>query len=374
VLTHPDQDHYQGFRTIFEDPGIGFETVFHSGLVERPVSGQFEKVGGLHADPVTGIQYVQDLAIGTAEIAQHFSDPSSFGQMKFPPVMHAALTNPKVGDFAMLSTAHGQLEAGSSYVPGLAPSNQRGYTIQVVGPIVEPDGQGRPRLRKIGDYGETKNGHSVLLKLVFNRFGILFGGDLNHKAEQFILRTYAGLDSFPNEGSAAYTAMIAEAAKTFRSEVLKVCHHGSEKVTNAFLEAVNPACFIISSGDQEGHVHPRPDLLGRLGRFGRGQAPVLLATELQRSTRELESQAEVQSIRDDIASLAANPTDALRDRLQDDVTRLARTNVEVYGAIYVKTDGERLITAFKLEEPSPTKRWFYFEYVFSASGELKLVG
>lgn len=374
VLTHPDQDHYQGFRSIFEDPGIGFGTVFHSGLVERPVSGLFEKVGGLHADPVTGIEYVQDLALGKAEIVQHFSDPSTFGQMKFPRVMHAALTNPRVGDFAMLSTAHGQLEDGSSYVPGLAPSNQRGYTIRVVGPIVEPDAQGRPRLRKIGDYGETKNGHSVLLKLVFSRFAILFGGDLNHKAEQFILQHYAGLDSFPAEGSPAYTAMVTEAAKTFRSEVLKVCHHGSEKVTNAFLETVKPACFIISSGDEEGHVHPRPDLLGRLGRFGRGDAPVLLATELQRSTRELERASDVESIRDAIAALAANPTDALRDKLQEDVTRLARTNVEVYGAIYLKTDGERLITAFKIEDPSPTKRWFYFEYEFTSSGELKLVG
>jgi beta-lactamase superfamily II metal-dependent hydrolase len=373
VLTHADQDHYQGFRPIFEDQGIGFEAVFHSGLVERAVAGTFQKLGGLHADPVTGVEYVEDLALGTAEMTQHFGDSSTFGQMKFPPVMHAALNNPKVGGFAMLSTAHGQIENGLSYMPGFGPSNTRGYTIQVVGPIAETDGGGQPRLRRIGSYGETKNGHSVLLKLLFNQFAILFGGDLNHKAEKFILRTYAGLDAFPSQGSAAYAAMVAEAAKTFRSEVMKVCHHGSEKVTDAFLETVNPACFIISSGDQEGHVHPRPDLLGRLGRFGRGSAPVLLSTELQRSTRELESPAEVQKLRDDITALAANPTDALRDRLRDDVTRLARTNVEVYGAIYLKTDGDRLITAFKLEEPSPTKRWFYFEYVFNAAGELTLV-
>jgi beta-lactamase superfamily II metal-dependent hydrolase len=373
VLTHPDQDHYQGFLPIFSDPDVGFGTVFHSGLVERPVSGEFEKVGGLHPDPVTGVHYVQDLAIGRAEIEQHFADDSTFGQMKFPRVMHAALNNARIGNFAMLTTAHGQLEDGRSYVPGLAPSNGRGYTIQVVGPIVEPAADGRPRLRKLGGYGETKNGHSVLLKLVFNRFAVLLGGDLNDKAEKFLLQQYAGLDSFPARGSAAYADMIAEAARTFRCEVLKVCHHGSEKVTDAFLETVNPACFIVSSGDQEGHVHPRPDLLGRLGRFGRGDAPVILATELQRSTREVERASEVESIQDGIAALRDTPTDALRDRLREAVEQLARTNVEVYGAIYVKTDGDRLITAFKLEEPSPTKRWFYFEYVFTAGGELKLV-
>lgn len=374
VLTHPDQDHYLGFRSIFEDHGIGFDAVYHSGLVERPVSGEWPKVGGLHLDPSNGEEYVHDLAVGRTEIAQHFSDPSTFGTRRFPPVMHAALTNPKIADLRMLSTAHGQVENGLSYMPGFAPSDSRGYTIQVVGPIPEPDAQSRPRLRKIGDYGETKNGHSVLLKLAFNRFAILFGGDLNHKAEKFILQRYAGLDAFPNEGSAEYVAMIDEAAKTFRCEVMKVCHHGSEKVTDAFLETVHPACFIISSGDQEGHVHPRPDLLGRLGRFGRGRAPVLLSTELQRSTRELEDPEDVERVRTDIATLAATPTDALRDRIQADVTRLARTNVEVYGAIYLKTDGDRLITAFKLEEPSPTKRWFYFEYVFQPNGELTLVG
>jgi len=373
VLTHPDSDHYRGFEPIFEDQDIGFDVVYQSGLVERPVSGTFEKVGGVHEDPATGIAYVEDLALGRAELETHFADPAPFGRREFPPVMHAALTNPRIHDFRILSTGHGQLEDGQSYMPGFAPSDQRGYTIEVVGPRMEFDAQGNPRLRKIGDYGETKNGHSVLLKLVFGDFSILFGGDLNHKAEKFILQDVAGLDTFPSQGTADYNAMIAMAREIFRVDVMKVCHHGSEKVTDAFLETVNPACFIISSGDQEGHVHPRPDLLGRLGRFGRGSAPVLLSTELQRSTRELEDLDEVAALSDDIDELATNPSTALRDDVQAAVRRLARTNVDVYGAIYLKTDGKRLITAFKIEEPSPVKRWFYFEYALTAAGELELV-
>lgn len=47
VITHPDADHYRGFQAIFEDLRIGFGTVYQSGLVERPVSGTFEKLGGL---------------------------------------------------------------------------------------------------------------------------------------------------------------------------------------------------------------------------------------------------------------------------------------------------------------------------------------
>jgi hypothetical protein len=62
----------------------------------------------------------------------------------------------------------------------------------------------------------------------------------------------------------------------------------------------------------------------------------------------------------------------LLSRLEAGVRRLGRTNVECYGAIYVKTDGERLIAAFRIEEDSPLERWFYFEYALR-DGELILV-
>jgi len=57
----------------------------------------------------------------------------------------------------------------------------------------------------------------------------------------------------------------------------------------------------------------------------------------------------------------------------DGVKELAKTNVDVYGAIYLKTDGKRLITAFKIEAKSDLEKWFYFEYALDSSGELKLV-
>ncbi|QGW83407.1 hypothetical protein [Variovorax paradoxus] len=44
--------------------------------------------------------------------------------------------------------------------------------------------------------------------------------------------------------------------------------------------------------------------------------------------------------------------------------QLARSNVEVYGAIYLKTDGKRLITAFRIEAKSEIEKWFYFRYRF----------
>ncbi len=372
IITHPDQGHYLGFEGIFDDHEIGFGTVYQNGLVERPVSGDWEKVGGKTEDPDNGFDYVENLATSRADIEEHFADEDQLGDYVFPPVMHAALNNPKIGDFAMLSNLHGTVEDGRTYLPGYAPSDERGYTIEVLGPVVESDADGNPRLRRVtgNGYAETKNGHSIILRLHYGDFKILMGGDLNERAEKFLLQHYAGIPDFPETGSAAYDAMIAEASKRFGADVMKACHHGSEKVTDAFLATVNPACFVISSGEDGGHVHPRPDLLGRLGKQGRGDSPVLLSTELQRFTREKEDRELVDELVADIDGLDGEPTAAWKESVRKRIEELGRTNVSVYGTIYVKTDGKRLIAAFKKETDSEKDMWFYFQYVFDAEGRL----
>jgi hypothetical protein len=300
---------------------------------------------------------------------QLFSGPTN--SRKYASVIKSALDNQAVGNFAMLSTAHGTMEDGKSWMPGFAPSEGRPYQIEVLGPYVETGPGGKKRLRKIEDYGKTKNGHSVILRLCFKDFRVLFGGDLNLPAEKHLLMKYAGIDRWP-ANSTDREAMMAQVRPRFRAEVLKVCHHGSADVTDEFLEAVDPAAFVISSGDQEGHVHPRPDLLGRLGRKGRGQAPVLLSTELQRSTRAREDEILVAQLTRDIEDQIVTQTEARKQRIADAIKTLSRSNVDVDGAIYLKTDGDRLITAFKKESRSDTKKWFYFEYRI-ADGKLLLV-
>ena len=181
---------------------------------------------------------------------------------------------------------------------------------------------------------------------------------------------HTGADRWPND-PAEREAMMTKARPIFRSEILKVCHHGSADVTDEFLEAVEPAAFVISSGDEEGHVHPRPDLLGRLGRKGRGTAPVLLSTELQRSTRAKEDERLIAQLKRDIAAQIAHQSEARGAKIDAAIKSLSRSNVDVDGAIYVKTDGDRLIAAFKKESRSDTDKWFYFEYDV-ADGKLLL--
>ena len=140
VITHPDRDHYYGFKSIFEDHDIGFRTIYHNGLAEKPVSGTFKKLGGVTPkDPVTGLKYLKEMAEDTADIEALFSDPDAIGRYVFPGVMHEAIRNPKITKFRMLSTHHGADEGGRTYMPGFAPSGGRAYSIEVLGPVVEFD-------------------------------------------------------------------------------------------------------------------------------------------------------------------------------------------------------------------------------------------
>ena len=375
IITHPDEDHYGGFLDIFKSPSIGFDKVYQSGLVERPLGSKYEKLGGLKTDAATGIEYLQTLATSRADIEASFSDESVFGRTKFPPVMHAALNNAKIKDFEMLSTGHGKIEDGRTWLEGFAPSQKPGYQIEIVGPVLEKDGSGVPGLRKISSsYGKTKNGHSILLRLHIGAFKVLFGGDLNKPAEKFLLRHYADMldQSFPTRGTRR-EEMLAKGNDVFGADIMKVCHHGASDVTDEFIEAVNPAAFVISSGDEEGHVHPKPDLLGRLGKLGRGATPVILSTELQRSTREEEDAKLVADLSEKIVGLDKKPTTRQLEEFTEKIRTLGRSNVSVFGSIYLKTDGKTLLTSFKKETGSQKDKWFSFQFSIGEDGVLKLV-
>ena len=213
---------------------------------------------------------------------------------------------------------------------------------------------------------------------------VFFGGDLNEPSERFLLQKYGGKTDWPgNEDEVG--EMVATAAKRLGSYVMKSCHHGSSDVTDEFIKSVHPAAFVISSGDQDAnYVHPRPDLLGRLGRLGRGDKPVLLSTELQRSTKEIDTQKEVASLRRQIEKLADCTAEDHDDgtfeeergeklkKLLGKLQKLAVRSVAVDGAIYVKTDGVWLMAAFKKESSDARNKWFYYMYRLGGDGELEL--
>jgi hypothetical protein len=265
----------------------------------------------------------------------------------------------------MLSTKHGQKHAGRTWVPDFAPNDGRSSTIEVLGPV--PEGTAAsPRLRWFGEsigangksVAKTKNGHSVILRLTVGHLRVLFGGDLNRPAEDHLLRHYGGIAA-----GQPLSAAVPAAAARLGADVMKCCHHGAADVTDEFIRAVDPLAYVVSSGDEESHAHPRPDLLGRLGKLGRGSAPLILCTEILRSTREKGREEDFKALRDLDERIDALPNDggperrALQDARRVLQAHIQRRNVGVYGAITLRSDGEHMELSFRLEAPRGKQLW-----------------
>jgi beta-lactamase superfamily II metal-dependent hydrolase len=344
-ITHADGDHFRGFRPFFESPQFQFGTIYHSGIVQRaaePSLGPRVREGSN--------SYLTDVIADRAALEALLANPLNVGRSWYPNLLRVALESGRVHDIRMLSAADGT-------VPGFDGND---FRIEVLAPVTERDAQGRPRLRWFGDEGKTKNGHSIVLLVRFRNVRILLGGDLNTRAEAYLLSHYGGADPTRVTG-AALEDVVTRANAVFGADVAKACHHGSSDFTDAFLRAVSPLATIVSSGDDEPHAHPRPDALGALGRYGRGDRPLIFSTELARSTREVirspdALRARVQEL---IQLHAAAPDAASRAAIAEKINAALAVldrSVAVYGMITVRTDGRNVLLAQKLERPRTATR------------------
>ncbi|MGZ5255615.1 MAG: hypothetical protein ACXWCT_14485, partial [Flavitalea sp.] len=136
-----------------------------------------------------------------------------------------------------------------------------------------------------------------------------------------------------NSAQKKIDAAIIKARKFFQVDFAKSCHHGSADFTSEFLQAVNPLVTVVSSGDDEPHCHPRPDTLGTIGKFSRGDRSFIFCTELMRSSKEF---INIKDLR----------TTEGKERV-----------VTVYGMINLRTDGNKLIMAQKLERKRGSQSW-----------------
>ena len=94
-------------------------------------------------------------------------------------------------------------------------------------------------------YKHDPNNESVVGRLVFGDFSMMFTGDAEKKEEQDIL---------------------AGAQGTVQSTVLKAGHHGSKTSSSAdFLRAVHPAAALISCGVNNDYGHPHKETLKKFG-------------------------------------------------------------------------------------------------------------
>jgi hypothetical protein len=230
-------------------------------------------------------------------------------------------------------------------LPGFDGSGGR-VAIRILAPFETKVG-GRPALRNFSNDSKNTNGNSLLLRLDYGQVRILLTGDLNSESQRALLNDYTGRRI------------------EFQCDVAKACHHGSDDVSYEFLSATRPAVTVISSGDNEGHDHPRPGIVAASATTGyleiaqdRIVTPLIYSTELARSSnlgkpRKLTIKGEGEPTHiegDQLASvdIAASVMKAGDLRPTRVTKRLDRTHIVaglIYGLVNVRTDGTKIVCA-----------------------------
>ena len=102
---------------------------------------------------------------------------------------------------------------------------------------------GPPKTAIAGMESELNN-NSVVLKLIYGEFSMLFTGDAEKEAE---------------------AAMLQNEPAVLKSTLLKVGHHGSNSSTSPpFLAAVSPEAALICVGANNDYHHPHPSTMKKL--------------------------------------------------------------------------------------------------------------
>jgi beta-lactamase superfamily II metal-dependent hydrolase len=387
VVTHPDEDHFGGMLdvlsgTLADDPlglrsfKVEVANFWHCGM------GRFAAdppLGAMRRDTsATPLPHTPAAPSKAPQRAANFITELLDGKTHFrsPARPFAGATS----GFAALARAVGalpgkvkRLQHGMGWLPGYAPSAKPGdppappgepgqpvrTTVRVLGPVLEKLAGGGVGLRSLGSESETRNGHSVVLRVDHGAARILLTGDLNTASQALLLACHG--------------------AAEFEVDVAKGCHHGSDDIDLNFVRAMAARATVVSSGDNEDYAHPRPRVLGASARYGReslapprpagtGEVlpPLLYSTELARSV----SLAYARALRkrgapgtppappsppgddQDAGSLEARFATSAKP---DDYKRLAWLPMAtdlVYGLVNVRTDGRRILLAYMSEGSS----------------------
>lgn len=100
-------------------------------------------------------------------------------------------------------------------------------------------------------FENSLNNNSIVCKLNYKNFSMLFSGDIEEIAEKQILQEYKN------------------SLQVLNSTVLKVGHHGSKtSSTKDFIESVKPKFALIGVGENNKFGHPNDDVIERLKNLG----------------------------------------------------------------------------------------------------------
>jgi beta-lactamase superfamily II metal-dependent hydrolase len=283
TASHSDNDHYGGLHDLVRRGSVTereldcrrtrIGTFHHPGLSrwEKRVDADPPHKDGLGAriddDGAYFVRLLDDRADAEGAIINHAPDELS-GPWKW--FIRDLLANSDDTGVERVGVARETLAENA--LPSLWDDTD-GYEIKVLAPVTAAK-SGSPALPDLGDRGYNTNGHSICYRIDYGNARILLTGDLNRPSMDWLTASYGDLMG------------------AWRCDVAKACHHGSHKVSYRFLQAMQPAATIISSGDAEGHAHPRPEIVAASAVSGRIEidlekdilvTPLVYMTEIERS-------------------------------------------------------------------------------------------
>ena len=174
-----------------------------------------------HADHIGGMRKVFD----NFRIKQFLDSGQSYGTVTYEKLLREVQDNKVV----YVKALRGQMIELDS-----------GIKIEVL----NPDKQ---LITDIRSGGSVQNANSVVLRLSYGNFEMLFTGDAEFETE----------------------AQMMASGKPLVADVLKIGHHGSRHATSGkFLEMVRPQIAIISDGMNNDYGHPSQFTLDRLKKAG----------------------------------------------------------------------------------------------------------
>ncbi|MGH1366196.1 MAG: ComEC/Rec2 family competence protein [Calditrichia bacterium] len=345
ICSHCDADHYGGLWDLIDKTrkeeldtsGTIVESFFHAGVSWWKTDSKSRFLGE------TKSKHLVNLLTGKSSIKKGLRKSSSLRlQGEWAKFLKCLLDTG-----ASVERLSYNPDKEFKYLPGFEANKKT--SIKILGPI-ENTIDGKPGLKSLGGSSQNTNGHSILLRVDYGRTRILLTGDLNLKSQQHIIESIAG-------------NRIELAA-----DVIKSCHHGSDDCSIEFLQRVQAAATIISSGDDETHAHPRPNIIAASGATGYQNiekdemiTPLVYSTEISRSVKlgdpfkvgykdydtgngkidinlENEKLTKVSYKRTSSGAIGASTK-------VKSMNRLKVVDGIVYGLVNVRTDGEKVLCA-----------------------------
>ncbi len=283
MASHSDNDHYGGLHDLVREgamaereldcEGVDIKTLHHPGLSrwthKKDAIPQHRDGLGPRKDPEQlFVRLLGNRTDAEKSVKKGAAERLSGPWQRF---IAAVLRNSGGTKVERIVVDRDHLQGGGT-LPKLWQS-KADCDVFVLGPVSVKSG-GKAALPDLGVKSINTNGHSICLRVDYKNARILLTGDLNKKSMEWLTGAYG------------------DRMGAWECDVAKACHHGSHDISYKFLEKIRAAATVISSGDAEGHAHPRPEIVGASATTGFPQidresdrllTPLIYMTEIERS-------------------------------------------------------------------------------------------